>query len=181
MDYESDREAKRALQSKKDDLEECKASFALQGGIELGNDDGSAEWKTRLTSGTDRVKKVICLPENLNEYDYVALKIFMNNGGNGNFIARISIDDQLIKRYDYTAPHVGKWYELPFEKTLLKGKSSINVYIRVTGTSRAGNYLQIWGDPNTHSVFNFDTTDDLSFDEGVQSGEYMIRLVLRKL
>ncbi len=186
MDYESDREAAKMVDTEK---ERCKVSvvsqskinLALQGRIEFGNDDGSAEWRTRLASNTLRVKKVICLPENLAEYDYAALKIFMNHGGNENFIARISIDKHLVKTYDDTAPHIGKWHEIPFEKMLLQGKSSINVYIRVTGATAAGNYLQIWGDqdtPTTLSVFNVDMTNDLSLDEGVQTGEYMIRLVL---
>jgi len=191
MDYESDREAKRALHLEKGEPEECKASFAprskinfaLQEEIELGNDDGSAEWRTALTSETQRVKKVICLPENLDEYNYSAVKIFMNNGGGRHFITHISIDDQLIRQYHRTVPRVRNWHEIPFDKNLLQGKSSINVYIRVTGVSEAGNYLEIWGDhdiPNRHSVFNFNTKDDLSSDEGIQTGEYMIRLVLKK-
>ncbi len=188
MDYESDREAEQALPSKKKETEPCKANVVAQGSsdhqeIELGNDDGSAEWRTRLVSETLRVKKVICLPEDLDEYNYTAVKIYMNNGGNRDFLTQINIDDYLIKQYHHIVPRTAKWYEISFDKTLLQGKSRITVYIRVTDASETGNYLQIWGDqntPTTHSVFNFDTTHDLSFDEGIQTGEYMIRLVLKK-
>jgi putative inorganic carbon (HCO3(-)) transporter len=207
MDYESDREAKRALDSEKGKSEECEVSvasrskinFALQEEaeeqmlrkadvkkgrrIELGNDDGSAEWRTALTSETQRIKKVICLPENLDEYNYAALKILMNSSDNRNFTTHISVDEQLVRRYHHALPSVRNWHEIPFDISRLQGKSRINVYIRVTGASKAGNYLEIWGDqdtPNMQSVLNFNTKDDLSLDEGIQTGEYMIRLVLKK-
>jgi hypothetical protein len=153
--------------------------------IELGNDDGSSEWRTFLASDQVRVKKVICLPENIADYNSAALKILMNNGGSGSFVALININNHLIKQYDHTdpVPRNVAWYEIPFDKALLLGKSSINVYIRVRGATLKDNFLQIRGDRDTsikHSVFNFGIDDDLSFDEGIQTGEYMIRLVLRK-
>ncbi len=181
LDYESDREAKHLLHRAA--LPNVLRHSPGNQEIELGNDDGTVEWSTRLGSETLRVKKIISLPGNLEKYDSAALKVYMNNGGNEDFIARIGIDDQLIKTYEQTVSRTAQWYEIPFDTSLLQGKSSINVYIRVTDVSAAGNYLQIWGDqdtPTAQSVFNFNTTDDLSFDKGIQTGEYMIRLVLKK-
>ena len=154
-------------------------------GLEFGNDDGSAEWRTFLTSTEMRVKKVICLPKNIGDYTSAALKILMNNGGNGNFEADVLVNGHLIKGYDQhdPVPRIAAWYEIPFDKNLLQGQSSINVYIRVIGASSKNNFLQIWGDqdtPTTRSVFNFETADDLSDANGKQTGEYMIRLLVRK-
>lgn len=166
---------------------DCRANIVRQSAdgreIELGNDDGSAEWRVRLITDTMRVRKTICLPEPPEDYQTAVLKILMNSGLNRNFTAFVSVDDSLIKRYNANIPLNTDWYEIPFDKNLLTGKSAVNVYIRVTQASSAGNYLQIWGDqhtPATTSVLNFQTTDDLSLDDGVQAGEYMIRLVLRK-
>jgi hypothetical protein len=151
-------------------------------GIELGNDDGTAEWRTRLYDDTLRVSKVIAVPQQLDAYTAAAVKIYMNNGGSADFVAYISLDNYLLKTYAYAVPREPGWQEIPVDLALLYGKSFITVYVRTSGASRNENYLQIWGDKNTptvHSVFNFDTTDDLSFDDGVQTGEYLIRLVLR--
>ncbi len=152
--------------------------------IELGDDDGSPEWRTYLVSDTDRVKKVICLPENIAEYDEAVLKIFMKGGGGKNFVTRISIDNHVIKWYRHDTPTTQAWHEIPFKNKILQGKSSIHVYIRTFGAKAAGDHLTIWGDqdaPSIHSTFHRDTTDDLSSRQGSQTGEYMIRLFLRKI
>jgi tetratricopeptide (TPR) repeat protein len=153
--------------------------------IEFGSDDDSPEWRTFLASEETRVKKVLCLPKNLDEYTYAGLKVFMNHGGSEKFVAQIYINDHLIKQYDQTdpVPYMATWHEIPFDKLLLQGQSRIYVYIRVSGATRPKNCLQIWGDqdtPTTHSVFNFNTVDDLSYADGIQTGEYMIRLVVRR-
>ena len=158
---------------------------ADQNVIELGSDDGSAEWRTYLASEVVRVKKVICLPDNTEDFSAASLKIFMGNGGNGNFWADITIDTQLIRRYSPYAPvpRNATWHEIPFDPAILKGKSVVGVYIRVSGATSKDNFLQLLGDRDTirqSSMFNFQETGDLSQDEGVQTGEYMIRLVLKK-
>jgi hypothetical protein len=129
-----------------------------------------------------RVKKEICLPETLESYDTAMLRIFLNHGGNPNFIMQVSLDDQSIKALP-PLPETAQWYEIPLERSLLAGKSLITVYIRISGASEAGNSLQLWGDqdtPTTQSVSNLKTIHDLSSDEGNQTGEYMIRLVLHR-
>jgi hypothetical protein len=156
----------------------------IQVDAEFGRDDGHGEWRTPVFSEIMRIQKTLCVPEHLDDYQYAALKILMNNGGNGNFTARVMLDDQEIKRYtpNDPVPRIASWYEIPFDKTLLRGKDAVSVYLRVQGVSNVGNYLQIWGDqdtPTRHSVLNFETTEDLSPHPGVQTGEYLIRLVLK--
>ena len=150
---------------------------------EFGSDDGSSEWRAYLDTETQRVKKILCVPDNLESYSSAALKIFMNHGGSEQFVAHISINEHVIATYDHNIPRKRQWYEIPFDISLLRGQSHINVYIRVSGASYSGrNYLQIWADqdtPTTHSSFKFHETHDLSDDKGIQTGEYMIRLVLR--
>ena len=152
--------------------------------IELGSDDGSAEWRTFLASETARSKKIICLPDKVENYTHAALKILMNHVGSKNFIAWIYIDGQLIKKYERDIPRQKQWYEIPFDPKLLYGKTFVNVYIRVAEASyRGGNYLQIWADSDSttgYSSRDYHQTDDLSADKGFQSGEYMIRLLLKK-
>jgi hypothetical protein len=192
LDYESDLRYQEATENAQE-MAQCSTISTISSShnqthaqeIELGNDDGLREWKTYLRSETERVKKVICLPENIDDYDYAAVKIFMSNGGSAKFVAQISINDHLIQQYEYTVPRTSTWYEIPFDTALLAGQSHINVYIRVSeaSASRQRNYLQVFGDggvPTTHSVRNFQITHDLSHFEGIQTGEYMIRILLRK-
>ncbi len=188
QDYESDLEARQAGFSEQRESGECKANSMLRRSpgnteIELGNDDGTAEWITYLASEEVRVKKQFCLPANLDRYNYAAVKIFMNSEDSEMFVAYISLDDVLIQQYTYSISPVRQWYEIPFDTALLQGKSRVHVYVRVAEASTSGNSLHIWGDqdtPTTRSVFNFDESDDLSFHNGIQRGEYMIRLILRR-
>lgn len=151
--------------------------------IEIGNDDGSGEWRTYLASEQARIHKLFCLPQKLESYTSAALKLIMNNGGSANFTAYFYLDDHLIAQYEQTIPRQAQWYEIPFDPTLLQGKAQVNVYIRVTGASRSGNFLQLWGDqdtPNHASSLNMHEAADLSPDQGIQHGEYLIRLVFKK-
>ena len=158
--------------------------IAEQKVIELGSDDGSDEWRAFLSSETARLKKVICLPEDVKDYRYAALKIMMNHVGSEDFIAWVYVDGQLIKTYDRDIPRRKQWYEIPFDPRILDEKPFINVYVRVEGASYEGkNYLQIWADRDSttkYSSRDYHQTDDLSSDKGLQSGEYMIRLLLKK-
>lgn len=151
---------------------------------EFGTDDGFSEWRTYLVSPAMRVKKRICLPETLQTYRTAAIKILMHNGGSGNFSADVFVDNHLIHQYtpETPVPRLMDWYELPFDIGLLQGKSHINVYVRVRGASHNDNFLQIRGDHDTNagrSQLNQGLEADLSPDNGIQAGEYMIRLVLR--
>jgi len=197
LDYESDRYGPvKSIDDPKILSERClqDASSAcfpipeLEGeGIECHSDAGTAAWRAFLNSDAMRIKKIICVPPHLDEYTSASLNVLMNNGGNGNFTARFYLDEQLIKQYDATdpIPRTAAWYEIPFDIHLLQGKSNsyVTIYVRVAGVSHVKNYLQIWGtqdEPTSYSVFNFNTTEDLSLEQGTQTGEYMIRLRLRK-
>ncbi|MCP4402346.1 MAG: O-antigen ligase family protein [bacterium] len=151
--------------------------------LELGSDTGSADWNAPLKNETERIQKSICLPEKLADYRYSALKIFMNNGGRNNFTAHISVNEQRVKSFEQTIPQLPKWYEIPFDIRLFEGCSELKVYIRVEHASEEDNFLQIWGESqtaNSHSTLNFDSREDLSSEGGIQRGEYLIRLVLKK-
>ena len=153
--------------------------------LEFGNDAGFAEWKAPLANDAERIHKSICLPENFTEYRYSALKLYMNNGGRNDFTVHISVNGRRIKSFERTVPQLAKWYEIPFDKSVLEGRTVCDVDIRIENASADadGNFLQIWGEsqtPNSRSTWNFETTEDLSSEEGIQQGEYLIRLVLKK-
>lgn len=156
--------------------------------LELGFDDGSEEWGGYMTWEGFRLKKLFCLPANIEEYDYAAIKILMKATGSSNFIVDISLDETLAHRYEKTAPEYTGWYEIPFHPSLLSGKSHVAVYIRVKEASlRWKKFLVVWGDQHsartysTLALINRGAVDDLSPElEGEQSGEYLIRLVFKK-
>jgi hypothetical protein len=189
LDYESDNWLYHSSADSAEESATCEGIRILHRStdgaeIELGNDDGTEEWRVFLTSENARVKKVICLPENVDAYQNAALKIMMNHAGRAGFVTRIALDDQIIKTYHHDLPRQRQWHEIPIEKQLFQEKSRVNIYLRVTNASyHSGNYLQVWGDqdtPTIHSSVNDHRTEDLSRDRGTQTGEYMIRLVLRK-
>ena len=109
---------------------------------------------------------------------YAALKILMNRSRKMDVSMQIALDGHLIAPDHDQISFVPGWHEIPLEKSLVDGKSSVHVYIRSSGKG----YVQIWGDQDTlnqYSTFHLHTTNDLSEDEGQQRGEYIIRLVLR--
>ena len=188
LDYDAERElSRRNLADGHASEAGCRAKLLSNPddsiGLEFGNDTGIAEWKAPLKRDTERIHKSICLPEDLRAYQYCALRIYMNNGGRKDFTAHISINEHRVKSFTHEIPQRAGWYEIPFDIHLLQGLSKINMYLRVENASEAGNFLQIWGEshtPNSRSTWNFDSTEDLSSEEGRQQGEYLIRLVLRK-
>jgi tetratricopeptide (TPR) repeat protein len=149
---------------------------------ELGDNDGSAEWNTRLVSQTERVKKVIELPKQPEKYDYAALKLFMNRGPEALLEMKIWLDDHLITLPDDLISVVPTWHEVAFDPAILQGKSHLTISIRGENLCEPDNYLQIWGDqdtPTIHSTWGWKSTDDLSAAPGRQRGEYMIRLLVK--
>lgn len=184
LDYESDLEALRAgvltqtcppdpIISRSHDNRE----------IELGRDDGSPEWRTFMGAPHVRVQKMICLPEDLEDYHSATLKIYMSNGGKPDFMTKISINRHLIASFAQSDFAEERWYEFPFDQTILEGKSRAYIYLRVLNASTKANRLHVYGDqgtPTNCSIFNFLETQDLSYDRNVQTGEYLIRVVLKK-
>jgi hypothetical protein len=151
--------------------------------VELGNDDGSADWSAPLPSAEQRIRKRICLSSKFHEYQRASLKIFMNHAGRGASRLSIFCDDVPIDFSDGRVSTIPEWHEIPIDVGILEGKSSVNVYLRLQDTHDERNILQVWGDrhtPTTQSVFGLERTADLSAVEGEQTGEYMIRLVLWK-
>ena len=181
LDYQSDQELYRFTNPSKP---VCDFALTDEGALESGYDDGILpDWRAFLTAESIRVKKVLCVPENLDEYTSAALRFFMNHGGQGNFITNVWVNEHLVHEYFYDMPLKADWHEIPIDIDVLRGLSEASVYIRVIGATRSHNALQVWGDadrPTRNSVLNFQMTADVSTAPGIQTGEYMIRLVLRK-
>lgn len=186
MDSESDDDLQRQIFHDQPAHERCiptQISSDPETENEWGHDDGRGEWAAILHTDTARVKKVICLPEDLMEYQTAALKIRMNRVGYETLRITIKIDDQILNFPEQSLNTVPQWHEIPVPLAVLSGKSKVAVYVRCVGSPDAQNALQIWGDRdtvNTQSVFGLNINDDLAPAEGKQAGEYLIRLVLRK-
>jgi len=184
QDYASDLERRRAFPD--ENTIDCAAQVHPRGDIlEIGNDDGTAEWRSYLAFDDERIKKDLCLPENIAEYREATLQLFLSSGYPGDCTVLISIDDTLIRQFGpRELPYETGWISIEFPPVILYGKQRISVYLRtMNATSENGKYVNVWGDadaPTRTSVFVFDTTDDLSREGNAQTGEYMIRLTLRK-
>lgn len=187
MDYESDLIVAHIMQQTEPPPATCQPTMLTHNPgsryVEFGNDDGSAEWNTPLTAETIRIKKEICLPEQLETYDAATLKIFLNYTGRSGNSLQMWLDDHPIALASGSLPQTVQWYNIPIPKRWLEGKRKITVYLRVKGTVVTGSLGQIWGDqhtPTTSSTLNWNVTSDLSPASGVQTGEYLIRLMLTK-
>ena len=92
------------------------------------------------------------------------------------------MDEHPVPLEGINVSYIPRWHEIPIDVALLQHLTAINVYIRSMSKDMERTFI-IWGDqgtPTTHSVFNVQLTEDLSPSPGRQTGEYMIRLVLRK-
>lgn len=176
-DYESDRELQPESSCPSDALTPPAAPR-----LELHHDDGSAEWKTSLTTDASRVKKVFCLPADRSGYRTATLKIFLHRTGQDRLQVKIWLDDHLLELPRQSFPAIPRWYEIPVDLALFNGKTIVTVYIRCQSASVTSSALHVWGDrdtPTALSEFNFQQIRDLSSDPRTQTGEYLIRLALQ--
>lgn len=188
LDYESDQELARLAPPAGDEDNDVLARLPNivredAGWVEFGNDDGTAEWSSPLSADELRIKKIIYLPRDVEAYSKAAIRVYLNAVGRNECTARLVLDSHHIATVTGGFPLQPDWYEIPLDTRLLQGKSLITIYLRATGACGPENALQIWGDrqaPTVHSVFNLDTVDDLSIRDGAQTGEYLIRLLLRR-
>jgi len=184
MDYESERELSLSLKAQKKYVEACDdVVMPVQSAqaYESGSDDGTADWNTPLTEPEQRVRKLICLPNDLSPYRAASLKIMMSSGGGGSVRPRIFCNDVHISTIGLNVALMPAWHEIPIDIRMLPELSSASVYIRIPETSSVKHALRIWGDQQMttiYSVLNMKNTTDLSPTTGTQTGEYMIRLVL---
>jgi hypothetical protein len=151
--------------------------------IEIGYDDGTAEWKTPLLSDTDRIKKTLCLPEDIEAYRKASLLLFINRGSKEDMTLKVGINAEIRKISASLLPHSPAWYKIPLTMSLLEENPIIQVYLRTSGVDSPEQAPEIWGDahsPTHDSEYNFRRTNDLSSEAGTQTGEYMIRLVLEQ-
>ena len=184
LDYASDLERRRAFPDKS--KVDCAAQMHPHGDtLEIGNDDGTAEWRSSLAFDDERIKKELCVPANITDYRSASLKLSLSSGYPGDCTVLISIDDTLIRQFGpRELPYDAEWIDIEFPPVILYGKQRVSVYLRTVDASfENGRYINVWGDANAQtiaSVFAYDNTDDLSRDRDAQTGEYMIRLTLRK-
>ncbi|GAK51917.1 hypothetical protein U14_03163 [Candidatus Moduliflexus flocculans] len=182
LDYASDIERRRAFPDEK--AIDCVLQAHQQNNeLEIGNDDGTPEWRTHLTDDNERIKKELCVPDDITTYREAFLKLFISRGDPGDCTVLVSIDDTLIRQFNHRElPSESDWIDISFPPIVLYGKKRISVYVRTLGASSNGNFVNVWGDsdvPTTNSVFKFDSIDTLN--QGLHAqGEYMIRLLLRK-
>lgn len=184
LDYASDLERRRAFPD--ENRIDCAAQMHPRGDLlEIGNDDGTAEWRSSLAFDDERIKKELCVPANIADYRSASLKLSLSSGYPGDCTVLISIDDTLIRQFGpRELPYDAEWIDIDFPPVILYGKQRVSVYLRTIGaTFENGRYINVWGDANmqtTASVFAYENTADLSRDGDAQTGEYMIRLALRK-
>lgn len=185
LDFAADREAAHAIAAP--EPQACPPQIVRHAPdereLELGSDDGAPDWAATLSEPGHRLKKVICLPPDVDAYTSAAVKIFMYHGGEDRFTLRIGIDDQTIQVAGHTVSPEWRWQEIWFDPSVLRGKTRVNIYLRVENASAPRNVLRVPGDADAstqYSSFGDGNSADLSPDAGRQSGEYMIRLVLRK-
>jgi len=188
MDYESDKiiQQLQAVASGEKGIQRRSEIMTQSPGgsvIEVGSDDGIADWKTPLLSETDRVRKILCLPENIEPYQKANLLIFVSQGGEGDFMLRVGVDTEMFDIPGHALPRSPGWHSIPIEMSMLYDKASIQVYLRVSGLTHPEQAPEIWGDAHTttvDSMYNLRHTKDLSSEAGSQTGEYMIRLQLER-
>lgn len=152
------------------------------GEIVLGHDNGTPEWKTRLWQPAHRVKKTFCLPKDSDAYQTAALEIFMNRRLAVPVDITIGVNEHRFTVDARNISNQAQWQSVPISLEWLKGQSIVNVYIRASAPAPGG-FLEIWGDPTTPGVYSlrdFRQKRDLSLENGGQTGEYLIRLVLQK-
>jgi hypothetical protein len=188
MDYASDQEMERILPPEQVPGIRCAEASgvfdAAEGGAELvlQADDGSGEWKARLASDTERVKKIFCLPENLSGYRSATVKILMNRALPTPVEVQIGLNEHRLSLPPDRLSVVPEWHEIPVDMNVFAGQRQVTVYVRAW-SSDPENALYVWGDadtPTARSVLNFRQSRDLSPDPGIQRGEYLIRLVLSR-
>lgn len=138
-----------------------------------------------MADAKNTIQKELILLDHVVEYHRVFLKIFMN-GANGynpeqrhTYDLVVRVDDRIVKVFFGGVPPIADWYLIPLPLDIIQGKQKIVVSLSVTGNPDAGhNYAVIYGDANAatrFSSFNGQKAD-LSLYDGIQTGEYMIRL-----
>ncbi len=186
MDSESDRVASQVWQeSTSEPGNGCQTNIldggADSAGFEVGTDDGTAEWSTRLTDEAQRIKKRLCLPADIDAFTQASLLVYANRGRERDFVITVGIDGETKEISGDTFGMIPAWHDIPIDMDWIAGKSLVQVYLRIRGVDSTEEALVIWGDadtPGDNSEYNFRGKKDLSTESGKQTGEYMIRLRL---
>ena len=153
----------------------------------ISDDDGIQDWRCYISKTTDRIEKILSLPNNIGNYNKVSLNIlmkgasFMGTKAVHTYNCTVKVGDRVVKTYQGGIPEILAWHKIPIDRRLIEGKEKIVVSLSLSGKPDPNsNYINIYGDVNNYagkSFFN-GNKEDLSPDAGPQKGEYMIRLVL---
>jgi 4-amino-4-deoxy-L-arabinose transferase-like glycosyltransferase len=144
---------------------------------------GGRDWRSYLADPNYSICKILNLPVYLDYVPEVFLEILMKSAGGEDFCLHIAIDGRTIKELKGDKlPKQWDFYSLALPKLLLKGKDKITVKLSITGSPDLDtNYVLIYGDTRSTSeysyvVHNGKFSQDLSLDQGLQTGEFIIRL-----
>ena len=153
--------------------------------LEVARDDGVADWMAKLQTSADRVKNVLCLPHQLAQFQAASLRILMNlrHAPHDACALLLTLDDRTQTIPCAELGITPQWHEFAIDLAQLSGKTSVTMFLRVSGMEQTGNALEIWGDQQAatrFSEFGFRQQTDLSQTAGKQTGEYMIRLRLTR-
>jgi hypothetical protein len=152
---------------------------------EVRTDDGTYEWATYLADVNSSIQKELVLLDHVVGYHRIFLKIFMSGANRLSPQQRhtydlvVRVDGRVVKVYSGGVPHFADWYLIPLDPAIIRDKERIMVSLSVIGNPDEGhNYVSIYGDAGAttrFSSFNGQKAD-LSPYDGIQTGEYLIRL-----
>lgn len=142
------------------------------------------EWSQRLSDENYTVRRIISLPEKIDDYQSFFLRIRLKSGDGDKFKFQVSADSVVVGSYAYgDLPGFGDcWLEIPLNKEAIKNNKEPIVEARVIGKpDNLLNYIDILGQPslnNNSSFFNGLrwSSVDLSTSPGRQFGGYLIEL-----
>ena len=160
---------------------------------EIYDEHSIRSWRCYLANTSDVIEKTLLIPKDANQYQRFQINIFMHGAGKLNpgdkntYQAVVKIDDKIVKTFEEGVPTKLDWKLIPIDKGLIIGKEKITVSVSLTGKADASsNYVNFYGEESTITVkskrsrFN-NQTEDLSPENGQQRGEYLIRLVMKKV
>jgi len=148
---------------------------------EMADDDGSGEARTYLSDTQWRARKMLVVDDPAKIAEPVVR--FFGNSPGADFQLVVSVNGKDVKTFPGTAVRSTKWHEAPAAGALKLGENLIE--LRVTGNPDPNpDYFNLridTGARTRRSLWSTDegtafSTEDLSPDRGVQTGEYLVRI-----
>jgi hypothetical protein len=159
---------------------------------EIYDEHGIRSWRCYLANTYDTIQKIFLIPPDSHQYREVYLKIFMHGALKTNpkekntYMLVIKVNERIAQVMKEGVSSEMGWKYVAIDPNLIKGKDKIMVSFFLTGKpDPTNNYVNFYGEETTvttkthRSLFN-GSSKDLSPESGLQQGEYLIRLVLRR-